>query len=194
MNPVKIVLFLSFIATPCRAAVSILVQPGSTSEKTFFTVTQTSPSPLLEVSGLPGYALAVSIPTAIFNIPDFGEGSSSDIHGGLGASIATIRESISGQTFSVTGLLVSANPSLASMLGFDHLFTFPTGFSSVRFEVESAGAIETNIPIYVLNPGVYSIEDTLFGTVTVTVVPEPSGTALLASGMALLAARRRRTA
>lgn len=193
MRPVTILLFLILIASPCRAAVSILVQPGSSSETSFFTVTQNSPSPLLEVAGLSGYASAMSVPTAMFGIGS-GDIPVTDIYGGLGASVATITESVSGQTFSLTGVQISVDPDRPSLLGFYRLFTLPTGYSTVQFEAETAGPVETTIPFRVLNPGVFTVEDTLFGTVTVTVIPEPSGIILLPGGMALLAIRRRRTA
>lgn len=191
MSPLRLLLAWFLIAAPCNAAVSILIEPGTNSSKTFFTVTQTSPGPILAVSGLSGYASAMSIPTAIFSI---GAGSevTSDIYGGLGASIATITESVSGQTFSLTGIQISANPSLPSLLGFNRLFTLPTGFSTVQFEAQTAGPVETNIPLFVLNPGVYTVEDTLFDTVTVTVVPELSGLALLAASVSIGAIGRRR--
>lgn len=166
------VLFL--LCCHAEAAVSIVIEPGATEETTVFTVTQTSPSSVLSVSGLSGYASGMSIPTSMFNIPGLGSGHSSDVMGVLPDSLAAITEYYSGQTFLLNPLRVSSNPADASLLGFDHLFTLPTGFPTLRFDVAPAGPVVMDIAYEGLVPGVYTMSDTLFGTVTYTVVPEPS--------------------
>lgn len=198
MKFTRLFVCLSLIVAPCHAAVSILVEPGSTSSTTFFTVTQTSPNPLLNVGGIVGYASGIEVPTAMFAVG----GSNSpvtDIFGVFGASIATVTESVSGETFSLTGVRIVNDPSLPSAFGFDRLSLLSQGTSAIQFEMASSGAVETSIPASALNPGTYTIEDVLFGTVTVTVlpesftaVPEPSGLVLFGAGTCLLVARRRR--
>jgi len=192
MRPVKIFLCLFLLSVPCQAAISILVEPGSTTGTTFLTVTQTSASPLLDVSGISGYAIAMSIPTSMFNIPGLGSGTSSDIYGDLLVSVATITEVFSGQTFSLSKILISSDPLEPSFLGFDPVFIIPSGTASLRFDAATTGPMETNISLAALHTGVHSIEDPLFGTITVTVVPEASSLALVAlPGLALLSRRRR---
>ena len=190
---VKILLCLVLLSAPCRAAVSILIGPGTTPETTTFTVTQTSASPLLDVSGISGYVLAMSIPTSMFNIPGLDPGTSSDIYGDLIAPVATITEFFSGQSYLLKKIFISSDPLEASYLGFDTVFVVPDGATSLRFDVTTAGPVETNISLEALHPGVHVIEDPLFGTVTVTVVPEPGSLALLALPALTLLARRRRT-
>lgn len=189
----KSLLLLTFLlAIPAQAAVSILIQPGPTPETTLFTLTQTSPPLTLTVAGLSGYASGMAIPTAMFNIPGLGAGFSSDITGPLGNSLATINETFSGQSFQLDRLRVSSNSAVASLLEFNSLFVIPNFAASIRFEAISAGPVPTNISYDALFPGTYSTEDTLFGTVTVTVIPEPSGALLLAlTSIAFLGRRKR---
>ncbi len=192
-RPMKILLCLLLLSAPCRAAVSILIGPGTTPETTTFTVTQTSASPVHDVSGIGGYVFGMSIPTSMFNIPGIGSGMSSDIYGDLIAPVATITEFFSGQSYLLKKLFISSNPLAASYLGFDTVFLVPQGATSLRFDVATAGPVETNISLEALHAGVHVIEDPLFGTVTVTVVPEPGSMALVVLPALMLLARRRRT-
>ncbi len=187
----KIIATLSLLLTwHCHAAVSILIEPGATPGTTLFTVTQTSPSPVLAVSGISGYASGMSIPTAMFNIPGMGPGLSTDVLGILSNSLATITEFYSGQTFQLDHLRVASNGG-PSLLGFDHLFTLPTGHPYVRFDVDSPAPVEINIAYEGLVPGVYTMGDTLFGSITYTVIPEPSSLVLAAVASTILLGRRR---
>ena len=182
-----------FLSLPARAAVTIIVQPGPTAGTTLITLTQTSPPITLDVAGLSGFASGISIPNSMFNIPGLGPGESSDIFGNLANPLATVTEAFSGQSFQLSKLQVSANPSIPSLLGFDSVFVIPSGASSIRFEAVSAGPVPTNIGYAVLVPGIHSVEDTLFGTVTVTVIPEASTCLLLAATLIPSIIRRKRS-
>jgi hypothetical protein len=181
MKTIHLLPLLFVLASPAQAAISIIIQPGPTPATTVFTLTQTSPPLTLPVAGVSGYVSGMTIPTSMFNIPGLDSGMSTDITGNLGNSLATINETFSSQSFQLVGLLVSANPSAPSLLGFDSLFVIPGFASSVRFEALSAGPVPLGISYGALFPGVHTVEDTLFGTVTVTVVPEPSASLLLAA-------------
>lgn len=192
MRCLKTLFCLILSCVPCHGAISILVQRGNTSGTTIFTVTQTSANPLLNVSGISGYVSGMSLPTSMFDIPGF-PGGSSDIYGDLNVPVATVTEIFSNQAFLINKLKVSADPSLPSLLGFDHVFTIPSLSSSVQFAAESVGPVEVNISFDALAPGIHQVQDTVFGTVTVTVVPEPAGILTAFSGLAAgLMIRRRR--
>lgn len=194
--PMRIPSFLLASASlilPCKGAVSILVQPGVAAETTFYTVTQSSPSPSVNVSGLSGYSFGMLLPTVMFNVASFEPGYSSDIFGELLSPIASVREAYSGQSFLLSKLWVRIDPGMNSLLGFDRLFTIPIGASTLRFDVESLGPVELNIAYEALQPGVHVVNDTLFGQITVTVIPEPM-TGMLALAAAGLCLRRRRRA
>lgn len=191
--PHKLILAGILFAAPCHAAVSILVQPGSDSEHSVFTVTQTSPSPIVYRPSLVfvGYAIGMALPTSMFNIPDFSPGFSSDIHGTLLFPLARVVETYTGQFFALNDLRISVNPSMDSTLGFDRMFSFPSGADAFRFEVESAGPVELNIPHEMLHPGIHATNDAIFGDITVTVVPEPSAAVASLIGGCVLLMRRR---
>lgn len=192
MNVLKILSLLILSACYSRAAISILIQPGQNVGTTLFTVTQISASPVLSVPDLSGYVSGMSMPTAMFNIPGLDSGYSSDIWGTLPNSLATVTESFSGQAFLLNQLRISADSSAPSLFGFDHLFILPDDASSLRFDVISSGPVEINIAYEALFPGVYTATDTLFGVVTVTVVPEPSTSAFMATAWIPLFIRKRR--
>lgn len=186
------ILSLSFLlAASSDAAISILIQPGSTADTTFFTVTQTAQNPTANVSGLTGYVMGMSIPTSMFNIPNLGPGFSSDIWGSFVTAIGTVTDFHSGQTLSLDRLLISSNPAATSVLGSQSILTIPTGHPQLRFEVTSAGPVETQIAYAALVPGVHTATDTLFGEVTVTVVPEPSALVIALAALPLLGRRKR---
>ncbi len=180
---------LSSIATS-NAAVSILIQPGATPDTTFFTVTQTAQNPTANVSGLTGYVMGMSIPTSMFNIANLGPGYSSDIWGSFVTALGTVTDSYSGQALTLDRLLISLT-SAVSVLGSQSILTIPTGHSSLRFEVTSPGPVETQVAYAALVPGVHTVTDTLFGDVTVTIIPEPSAFALALAPVPLLSRRRR---
>lgn len=191
MNLPQLLTFLTLGTAPVQAAISILVEPGVPGTS-IFTVTETAPNPLLNVANVSGYVLGMDLPTSMFNIPGLGGGSSSDIEGDLTSSIATITEVFSNQSFLFKHLVVSAD-SGPSILYFDPIFLIGgVGPTSLQFEVTSLGPVATNIGFEALNAGVHSVDSTIFGSVMVTVVPEPSSAILIAAAAIPLLSRRRR--
>lgn len=175
------------------AAVSIVIQPGSTPDTTFFTVTQTAQNPTANVTSLSGYVMGMSIPTSMFNIPNLGPGYSSDVWGSFMNSLGSVTDFYSGQTLTLDRFRISSNPSQVSLLGSQSILIIPTGHSSLRLELTSTGPVETQIAYAALVPGVHTATDTLFGEITVTVVPEPSTFAfVLLSALPLFARERGR--
>ncbi|RYD50129.1 MAG: hypothetical protein EOP85_00230 [Verrucomicrobiaceae bacterium] len=191
MKTLKSSLFFFLLACPVHAAVSIVVQPGSTAGTSWFTVTQTTDSPTLAVSGLSGYVMGMSIPSAMFNVPMLDPDHYTDIWGLFPTPLATVRDVYSGQALSLNQLRVASSPSGISVLGSQSILTIPTGHSSLRLEVISAGPVETDIPYDGLVPGYYTAYDVVFGEVAVTVVPEPS-TAMFMSALSVSLLFRRK--
>jgi hypothetical protein len=190
LRPFLRVLVVTLVAMlPCRAAVSILITPGSTPDTSVFTITQTAPAPVLPVAGTVGYVAGIALPTAMFDIP--GSGSSSDIFGDLSAPVGTVTELSSGEMFQLSKLQISSDPSRASVLGFDRPFIIPIGAGQVRFALANSGPVEVNVSFLALRQGIHSIQDTAFGPVTVTIVPEPSTALLLVPALAAVRRRRR---
>jgi hypothetical protein len=174
-----------FLSGHGLAAVSILIEP-TLSGGTLFTITQTEANPALAVSGLSGYALGMDLPLAMFDIPGGGSG----VSGTFPASLGTVTETVTGQTFQLTGLQIGSGETYALLL-FNPIY-LTSGQSSAQFSVSQPTPVETSISPLALVPGTHSTSSVLFGTVTVTVVPEPSVLAFL-PGMALPLLKRRRS-
>ncbi|RYD23315.1 MAG: hypothetical protein EOP88_04700 [Verrucomicrobiaceae bacterium] len=191
MKPSRILALFLLLAASADAAISIVIQPGITPDTTIFTVTQTAPNPTANVAGLSGYVMGMSIPTAMFNIPGLGPGFSSDVWGSFTTALGTVTDTYSGQSLTLDRLRISSNPAVASVFGSQSILIIPTGHSELRFEFASAGSVETQISYAALVPGVHTAPDTLFGEVTVTVVPEPSALMIGMASMPLFLRRRR---
>jgi hypothetical protein len=186
------VLSLSLLAAAsAEAAISIVIQPGAAPDTTIFTVTQTAQNPTANVAGLSGYVMGMSIPTAMFNIANLGPGFSSDVWGSFTSSLGTVTDFHSGQSLTLDRIRISSNPVAVSVLGSQSILIIPTGFSELRFEFASAGPVETQISYAALVPGVHTATDTLFGQVTVTVVPEPSAVLITMASIPLFFRRRK---
>ncbi len=194
MRLVRLLCLLIMVAGPCRGAVNILITPGSSAGTMVFVINQISPSPTLNVSGISGYVSAMSLPATMVNIPGFEGGSFSDIFGNLLSPLATVTEGFSEQSYLLNKIRISSEPTAPSMIGFDRVFTTASGAHSLRFDVVGEGPVEVNISAVALSVGVHTIDDLLFGMITVVVVPEPTPSGLLALALVPLIMRRRRRA
>ena len=189
MKILKIIAASLVLSASSHAAISITIEPtfsGST-----WSLTQTSAAPILNISGLSGYAIGLQLPYSMFHL------ASSEIPvtpaiGGLGGTLAVVSELVSGAVFTLGGLQISSSPlSDPSLLPFNSVWK-TSGHGTAQFQIVDTNAIETSIPLRVYNPGVHTIHDTLFGTITVTVIPEPSAPILFTSAALGLLYRRRR--
>ncbi len=170
------------------AAISILIEPDS-SGGTVFSFSQTAPNPTLNVSGISGYALGIDLPFGMFH-PDVYRDSSSIISGDFPSPLGTVTEVFSGRSFLIAGLFIQPSEPAGAVLTFDPIHLIG-GVSSVRFELSGEPGAATAISPDALIPGVHTVNSTLFGTVTVTVVPEPSLAIYLTAALLPFVLRRR---
>ncbi len=173
------------LASRADAAVSILIQPDGAGA-TVFTITQTAPNPLLNVAGITGYALGIDLPLSIFSISS--PVQSSAISGNFATPLGNVTESYGGQQFSIAGLHID---EVAAYLAFSPIFILSSQ-SSAQFVVDAPVPVTTAISPDALRAGTHSVGSVLFGTVTVTVVPEPSPLALTTAITPALLWRRRK--
>ncbi len=159
------------LSGPARAAVSIVIEPSS-SGGTVFTITQTAENPVLPLSGVTGYALGMALPPSIFNIPGSGT-----ISGGFPTSLGTVTEILTNQSFQLRGLQIGPGESHA-ILEFLPIY-LTSSQTTAQFTVTQPAPVETSISPEALVAGVHTVSDALFGTVTVTVVPEAATSAFL---------------
>ncbi len=173
------------LASRADAAISILIEPDGTGA-TVFTINQTSPNPLLNVAGITGYALGIDLPLSMFNISS--PVQSSAISGNFATPLGNATESYGGQRFSIAGLHID---EITAYLAFSPIFILSSQ-SSAQFVVEAPLPVTTTLSPDALNAGTHSVNSVLFGTVTVTVVPEPSTLTLTAAIAPALLWRRRK--
>ncbi len=189
MNPfLPAAIAAALLCNSAQAAISILIEPDSAGG-TVFTFAETSPSPTLNVSGISGYVLGIDLPIGMFHPDVYGSGSSA-ISGDFPSPLGTVTETFSGQSFLISGLFIRPSEPAGAVLTFDPIHIIG-GVSGVRFELSGEPSATTNISPDALIPGVHTVNSTLFGTVTVTVVPEPSLAIYLTAALLPFALRRR---
>jgi MYXO-CTERM domain-containing protein len=109
---------------------------------------------------------------------------------GVFPAIVRVMEVGGGSEYDVVSLLIGANGGYASF-GFDRAFVSGPGQTMARLTLVPSGPGSLGIAPEALVPGTHVVSSVLFGTVTVTVVPEQGSAGLLVVA-ALLAGRRRR--
>lgn len=173
-----------FATAPCHGAINILIEPNALGG-TQFTITQSSPGPVLSVTNVYGYAAGLDLPLSLFTAAVIGTPSS--IVGAFPTPLGTLSEVYSSQTFSLSALELNSS---AAYIMFTPLFEV-SPYSTAQFEVTTSSPVDTPISPEAFNPGTHAISSLIFGTVTVTVIPEPSSAALIAgAGLTLLRRRR----
>jgi hypothetical protein len=170
------------------AAIAMVVVPDGLGG-TRYTFEEVSANPLVPVSMVLSSGFRMELPPGMFVASGPGSGGASDIVGVFPA-IARVRETGSGGAYDVVSLLIGADGSYASF-GFDRAFASGPGQSEARFALVPGAPGSLGIAPEALVPGTHVVSSVLFGSVTVTVVPEPAVGGLLAVA-AVLAGRRRR--
>ncbi len=170
-----------------EAAVAMVVVPDGVGG-TRYTFEEVSANPLVPVSMVLSSGFRMELPPGMFVASGPGSGGASDIVGVFPA-IARVRETGSGGAYDVVSLLIGADGGYASF-GFDRAFVPGPGQSEARFALVPGAPGSLGIAPEALVPGTHVVSSVLFGSVTVTVVPEPGSAGLLA--VAVLMALRRR--
>jgi hypothetical protein len=169
------------------AAVAMVVVPDGVGG-TRYTFEEVSANPLVPVSVVLSSGFRMELPPGMFVPQGPGSGGASDIVGVFPA-IARVREVGGGSEYDVVSLLIGADGGYASF-GFDRAFVPGPGQTMARLTLVPSGPGALGIAPEALVPGTHVVSSVLFGSVTVTVVPEPGSAGLLA--VAVLMALRRR--
>jgi hypothetical protein len=170
-----------------EAAVAMVVVPDGAGG-TRYTFEEVSANPLVGVSMVLSSGFRMELPPGMFVASGPGSGGASDIVGSFPA-IARVRETGSGGAYDVVSLLIGADGSYASF-GFDRAFASGPGQSEARFALVPGAPGSLGIAPEALVPGTHVVSSVLFGSVRVTVVPEPGSAGLMAAAV-LMALRRR---
>jgi hypothetical protein len=176
------------MAVAAEGAITMLVVPDGVGG-TRYTFEEVSPNPLVPVSVALSSGFRMELPPGMFVASGPGSGGASDIVGVFPA-IARVREVGGGSEYDVVSLLIGVDGDYASF-GFDRAFVSGPGETMARLTLVPGGPGSLGIAPEALVPGTHVVSSVLFGTVTVTVVPEPGSAGLLVVA-ALLAGRRRR--
>jgi hypothetical protein len=169
------------------AAIAMVVVPDGVGG-TRYTFEEVSANPLVPVSMVLSSGFRMELPPGMFVASGPGSGGASDIVGVFPA-IARVRETGSGGAYDVVSLLIGADGTHASF-GFDRAFASGPGQSEARFALVPGAPGSLGIAPEALVPGTHVVSSVLFGSVTVTVVPEPGSAGLLAAAV-LIGLRRR---
>ena len=176
------------MAASVEGAVTMLVVPDGVGG-TRYTFDEVSPNPLVPVSVVLSSGFRMELPPGMFVASGPGSGGASDIVGSFPA-IARVREVGGGSEYDVVSLLIGANGGYASF-GFDRAFVPGPGPTMARLTLVPGGPGALGIAPEALVPGTHVVSSVLFGTVTVTVVPEPGSVGVLVVAARLAGWRRR---
>lgn len=181
-------ILLSACPRSADAAISITIAPDGLGGTTY-TFIQTSPNPTLSVALASSSALKMELPPGMFDPIILGGTQSGDITGTFD-KIARLQDVGSGFQYDVVGLFISSTLSSASF-EFHRPFAQGPGQTNVQFELVSGAPGLLTVSPDALVEGTHSIGSTLFGTVTVHVIPESTSVSLAFLGSLLLARRQR---
>ncbi len=188
MKHIRSIVLLALSSSIAGAAITITITPDDIGGTTF-AFSQTTTNPSLPIADFQGSGFSIALPPSIFNPAVIGD-SGTSIAGFLNPIFATFTDSGSGFNYDVNFLLIGANFTLAE-LHFDRLFSASPGQIEGRLDLLPGAPVTSTISPMALVPGTHTIGSSLFDTVTVIVIPEPTSLSLLMLGTLLLARRRR---
>ena len=187
MKYIRSILFLALSCKMASAAISITITPDNLGGTTF-TFSQTTSNPSLPIVNFQGNGFSIAIPPSIFNQAVIGN-SGTPISGPFNPILATFTDSGSGFNYDVAFLLIGANFVFAEF-SFDRSFSAAPGQIEGRLNLVTGAPVTSTISPMALVTGTHTTGSSLFDTVTVIVIPEPTSLSLLLIGTLLLAACR----
>ena len=188
MKYIRSILFLALSCKMASAAISITITPDNLGGTTF-TFSQTTSNPSLPIVNFQGNGFSIAIPPSIFNQAVIGN-SGTPIFGPFNPILATFTDSGSGFNYDVAFLLIGANFVFAEF-SFDRSFSAAPGQIEGRLNLVTGAPVTSTISPMALVTGTHTTGSSLFDTVTVIVIPEPTSLSLLLIGTLLLARRHR---
>lgn len=198
-RPLPCAVLLASCLLSAEAAVTITIAPDGLGGTTY-AFTQTAPNPTMSVEMASTGDLRMDLPPGMFDPMVRGGDGMSDIYGSF-EILARFRDLYSGVSYDVVGMVISHTLSYASF-GFQRPFASRLSQTEAQFELFPGAAGALGISPMTLVAGTHSVGSLLFGTVTVSVIrepsslviPEPSSLVLLLLGAVALTKRRRENA
>jgi len=188
MKYIRSILLLALSSKMASAAITITIVPDNIGGTTF-AFSQTTANPTFPIGNAQGSGFSIALPPSIFNPVVIGN-TGTPISGFLNPILATFTDSGSGFNYDVAFLLISSNFSFAE-LQFDRLFSAAPNQTEGRLDLLPGSPVASTISPTALVPGTHTIGSSLFDTVTVIVIPEPTSLSLLVISTLLLARRHR---
>lgn len=188
MNYIRSILLLALSCNMASAAITITITPDNIGGTTFaFSQTTTNPSFL--IADVQGSGFSIALPPSIFDQAVIGN-SGTPIFGFFNPILATFTDSGSGFNYDVRFLLIGAN-FLFAELQFDRPFSAAPSQIEGQMVLLPGAPVTSTISPTALVPGTHTVGSSLFDTVTVIVIPEPSSLSLLIVSTLFLTRRHR---
>ena len=186
-------LFLALTSNLVNAALTITITPNGAGGSTFL-FSQTSASPSFTISDVSNGVLYIELPPSMFGpsvIPSYNPFLPTTTIQILNPILASFIDASSGLTYDVGFLAIRDDLSTAAF-GFNSPFSAAEGQTEGRLDLVRGLAVDTGPTPAGLVLGAHTVSSTLFGTVTVNVIPEPTSVCLVLLSSFLLARRYRR--
>ncbi len=172
-----------------HAAITIAITPGVSG--TSFSVTQTSPNPLIALGATTvGYVAGVAIAPVAFD-QDIGSIGFVDTFSPHVGTLTDLYGGASGNLVGFSFFFDSGTGSYRPLLTLDSIITLDSN-QAHQFQLSGGVSSEVGIDFARFVPGTHTVADPIFGEVTAVVIPEPDSAILASIGCGLILSRRRR--
>jgi hypothetical protein len=185
-------LLLALSSNLVSAAITITIAPDGSGGTTFI-FSQTTDNPNFPISNASGGGFYLELPPSIFSPSLIGGGgqlSPIATARNLSPILATFIDAGSGFSYDVSFLVIGSDLSYGAF-GFDRPFSAAQGQMEGRLDLVEGSAVSSETSPAELVLGTRTISSSLFGTVTVNVIPEPTSSLLVVLSSLLLSRRHR---
>jgi hypothetical protein len=192
MKYINSLLLFALSCNLVSAAISITIAPNG-SGGTTFQFNETTANPNFPIANASGAGFRIELPPSMFSpLIIAGGGTIGEISGYMNPIVATFTDGISGFSYEADFLSIGGDLSYG-YFDFDRPFSPAQGQTEGRMDLVEGAAVTSTISPDALVMGTHTISSSLFGTVTVNVIPEPTSVLLVALSSLLLLRRNRRT-